>query len=66
MGLLLTFVAGLIVWIVLWSFGVKSLDAIMISLLMVLIAAAVRIFAPYLPGNRSDDNARSGGSWTPR
>ncbi len=69
MGLFLTTIAGLVVWIVLWSIGVKSIDAFMITLLMVLIAAAARIFGPYLPGNRGkgdEETPRSGGSWITR
>ena len=66
MGLLLTFIAGLVVWVVLWSLGSKSLDAIMLTLLMVVVAAGARILAPFLPGNRPDDDAKSGGAWTPR
>jgi len=54
MGLLLTTIAGLVVWIVLWALGVKSFDAFMITVLMVVIAATARIFAPFLPGNRPD------------
>ena len=64
MGLLLTTIAGLVVWIVLWAIDVKSFDAFLITLAMVLVAAAVRIFSPYLPGNRQDDGAAS--RWTPR
>ena len=55
MGILLTTIAGLVVWIVLWSIGVKSFDAFMITVLMVVIAATAHIFAPFLPGNRTDD-----------
>lgn len=66
MGLLLTFVAGLVLWIVLWSLGAKSLDAIMLSLLLLVVAAGARILSPYLPGNRPDDDAPSSGSWSPR
>jgi hypothetical protein len=55
MGVLLTLIAGLVVWIVLWAIGVKSLDAIMITLLMLVIAAAVRMLAPHLPGRRPDE-----------
>ncbi len=55
MGILLTTIAGLVVWIVLWAIGVKSFDAFMITVLMVVIAATAHIFAPYLPGNRTDD-----------
>ena len=54
MGLLLTTIAGLVVWIVLWALGVKSFDAFMITVLMVVIAATARIVAPFLPGNRPD------------
>ena len=32
MGMLLTLIAGLVVWIVLWAIGVKSFDAFMITL----------------------------------
>jgi hypothetical protein len=61
-GLLLTTIAGLALWIVLWAIGVKSFDAFLITLLMILVAATARVFAPYLPGNRSDEPER----WTPR
>lgn len=54
MGLLLTTIAGLIIWIVLWAIGVKSFDAFLITLGMVVVAATLRIVAPYLPGNRPD------------
>jgi hypothetical protein len=54
MGLLLTLIIGLVVWIVLWAIGAKSLDAFLITLLMLVIAAAVRLLVPYLPGNRRE------------
>jgi hypothetical protein len=52
MGLLLTLIAGLVVWIVLWATGVKGFDSFMITIAMVLIAAAAHIIAPFLPGNQ--------------
>ena len=55
MGILLTTIAGLVFWIVLWSICVKSFDAFMITVLMVVIAATAHMVAPFLPGNRSDD-----------
>jgi hypothetical protein len=64
MGLLLTLIAGLVLWIVLWAIGVKSFDAFMITILMVVIAMAWRIFSPYLPGKRPEE--QPGGRWTPR
>ena len=64
MGLLLTTIAGLVVWIVLWAIDVKSFDAFLITLAMVLVAATARIISPYLPGNRQEDGP--GTRWTPR
>lgn len=52
MGLFLTLIAGLVVWIVLWALEIKAFDAFMITVVMVLIAATVRLISPYLPGNR--------------
>ena len=52
MGVLLTLIAGLVVWIVLWAVGAKAFDAFLLTLVMLVIAAAVRLLMPYLPGNR--------------
>ncbi len=52
MGLILTATAGLCLWIVLWSLNVGGFDAILIAILMVLVAIAVRNLLPYLPGRR--------------
>ena len=52
MLLLLTTIAGLVIWIVLWAIGVKSFDAFLITILMVLLAAAWQLVSPYLPGDR--------------
>jgi hypothetical protein len=56
MGLLLTLIAGLVIWVVLWATGAKSLDAIMIPALLLVIAAAVRMLTPHLPGRRGADD----------
>ena len=45
---------ALSMWIVLWAIGVKSFDAFMITVLMVVVAATVHIFSHGLPGSRSD------------
>jgi Mn2+/Fe2+ NRAMP family transporter len=55
MGALLTLITGLVVWIVLWAIGAKAFDAFLITLLMLVIAAATRLLVPYLPGNRGED-----------
>ena len=54
MGLVLATTAGLIVWIVLWAIGVKSFDAFLLTLGMVILAATVRMILPSLPGSRPD------------
>ena len=52
MGLVLAAVAGVLLWIIMWSFEIKSIDAFMITVLIVVVAMAARMMAPYLPGNR--------------
>ena len=64
MSVLLSLIAGLVVWIVLWAIDFKSIDAFLITILIVLIAASVRIVSPILPGKREGEDR--GGSWTPR
>ncbi|MFL5781212.1 MAG: hypothetical protein ACJ760_07865 [Thermoleophilaceae bacterium] len=39
---------GLVVWIVLWALGAKSFDAFMITMLLVVVAATIRIAEPYV------------------
>ena len=58
MGLLLTTTAGLVVWIVLWAIGVKSFDAFLITILMILVAATVHVFAPMFSADQSDEPER--------
>ena len=55
MGVLLTLIAGLVVWIVLWAIGAKSFDAFLITMVMLIVAAAAHIIWPTLPGNRHPD-----------
>jgi hypothetical protein len=52
MGLIYSATAGFVVWIVLWAIGVKALDAFMLTVLVLLLAAGTRILLPYLPGNQ--------------
>jgi hypothetical protein len=56
MGLLLTLIAGLVVWVVLWAIGAKGFDAFMITILMLLVAAGVHMLAPFLPGNKRESD----------
>jgi hypothetical protein len=54
MGVIMTATAGLCLWIILWALDVGGFDAILIAVLMVLVALAVRNILPYLPGRRND------------
>ena len=53
MGLFLALIAGLVVWIVLWALGIKSFDAFLITIVIVLVAASgAHLSIPILPGER--------------
>ena len=52
MGLVVVTTVGLAIWLVMWALGTKAIDAFMITLLLVLVGATMRILAPFLPGNR--------------
>jgi hypothetical protein len=52
MGVVLAAIAGVLLWIILWSLEVKALDAFMLTVLIVVVALTLRMMAPYLPGNR--------------
>jgi len=45
---LVAFTVGLVAWIVLWALGVKPFDAFLITILLVVSAAVVRIAEPYV------------------
>lgn len=50
MGLVLATTIGLVAWIVLWAIGWKSIDAFMITAVVITLGATARVLAPYLPG----------------
>jgi multisubunit Na+/H+ antiporter MnhG subunit len=45
---LVTLTIGLILWIVAWSFDIKAFDAFMVTVLMVVSAAAYTIAKPFI------------------
>ena len=50
MGIFLSFIAGLVLWVVLWRTSVmKSFDAFLIALMFPLLAATAVIVIKYLP-----------------
>ena len=53
MGLYLTLIAGLVVWIVLWGTGLmKSFDGFLLGMSLVLLAATFVIVGRHLPGGK--------------
>ena len=64
MALLLTTIFSAALWIVLLSLGIKPFDALMVSVLLILVAASARVFAPFFSGDRGGDGPGDG--FTPR
>ncbi len=48
MQVLIALTVGLILWIVAWAFGLKSFDAFMVTIALVLVATAARIAGPFV------------------
>jgi len=53
MGLVAAVTAAVSLWIILWSTGTKSLDAFLLTLVIVLVAATLRALLPQLPGRQT-------------
>jgi hypothetical protein len=51
MGLAAAATFALCIWIAMWSVGVKALDGMILVLLIVVLAVAVKMLAAFLPGN---------------
>ena len=49
MGLVLATTVGLCVWIVLWAIGWKSIDAFLVTTVIITLGATAKILTPYLP-----------------
>ena len=52
MGLVLATTFAMLLWIVLWAIGVKSIDGFLAAITIITLAATVRILKPYLPGRQ--------------
>jgi hypothetical protein len=64
MALILTTIFSSALWITLISLGTKPFDALLVSLAIMLVAATAHVFAPFLPGNRREE--QPGDRYTPR
>ena len=48
MGTIVALAVGLVFWVTAWSLGLKALDAFLVTLALVLIAATGRLVSPYV------------------
>jgi uncharacterized membrane protein len=48
MGVLVALTVGLVWWIAAWSFDIKAFDAFMLTVALVVTAAAYRLIKPFL------------------
>lgn len=48
MAVLVTLVIGLIWWVTAWSFGIKAFDAFLLTVAMVVVAAALMLLKPFM------------------
>jgi hypothetical protein len=55
MGVILAATFAACLWVTLTALGAKSLDALLLSLVIVLVVAGVRLLAGALPGVRHED-----------
>ena len=52
MGFVLTVAFGLVLWIILWSLGAKGFDAFMVTTVVILLGATVKLLLPHVPGRQ--------------
>ena len=50
MGLVATFAASFVLWVVMWALGVKAFDGFWIVVGILIVAVVGRILARYVPG----------------
>ena len=60
MGLAFTTALAFCLWVVMWALGVKGFDGILITIVIVLVAATVKSLTKFLPG-ASRASGHSGG-----
>lgn len=54
MSIVVALAFSLVLWIVLWAIGGKSLDVFLLIIPIMLVAVVIRTIIPLLPGNRTD------------
>jgi len=61
MGLALTAALAFCLWVVLWALGVKGFDGMLVTLLILVVAATVKSLTRFLPG--ASRGGGSNGGW---
>lgn len=57
MGLIYAITFAVLVWLALWAVGMKSIDATLIALGIIMLATAVTRVLSYLPGRNGSGGA---------
>lgn len=52
MGLSVAFTAALVVWLVLWSFGIKAIDGFILAATLMFVAIGTKMVSRFLPDAR--------------
>jgi hypothetical protein len=66
MGMILTATTGFVIVVVMWALDVKAIDASLIAVSLILIAAVVRGVVVHLPHTRARQAEELGGGPRPR
>jgi len=48
LGVIVAFTAGLLVWMAAWAFGVKAIDAFLVTIAITLAAVTARTVMPFV------------------
>lgn len=51
MGMVITTTFAAVTWIVLWALDWKPIDAFLVAAVILILGAAARLSAPFIPGN---------------
>src|SRR3954467_5584652 len=57
MGLVATFAASFVLWVVLWAVGVKAFDGIWIVIGILIVAVVTKLLVKYIPGRETGKRA---------
>jgi hypothetical protein len=53
MGLVATFAASFVLWVVLWALGIKAFDGIWIVIAILIVAVVTKLLVKYIPGRET-------------